>query len=252
MTLLNPSSPFDPYFDFQLEANTPNYERENPLADKRDSDRYSPTLREFHRLLWSKDLPDGRSVELTAASQNRLEMTVGSSSILLSSDRAVTSYIARPKLMVKHSEEGKERVIAFHRLSDTMGGIIIWPSQKIGSLITINGHRGFHSRIADRLDLTLECVRRHYSRESSPLSATLGRYSHFFDLFVDFRGYVDFFLFQDWVASDYLSLKATLPFDDFQRPGIPQDASEHLQYMDATEVMIRARNSRIAHYLTSL
>ena len=44
--------------------------------------------------------------------------------------------------------------------------------------------------IRDRFDLTLECIRRHYLDEPSPLSATLARYADFFGLFGDFAGYV--------------------------------------------------------------
>ncbi|WP_113903400.1 DUF6994 family protein [Brevibacterium celere] len=35
---------------------------------------------------------------------------------------------------------------------------------------TINGARGLHPRIVDRFDLTLECIRRHYRGEPSPLA----------------------------------------------------------------------------------
>ena len=46
------------------------------------------------------------------------------------------------------------------------------------------------------MDLTLECVRRYYRHEDSPLAPVLGRYAGFFALFEDFQGYVDFFLLQ--------------------------------------------------------
>ena len=41
--------------------------------------------------------------------------------------------------------------------------------------------RGVNRKIKDRLDLTLECIRRFYSKEDSPLSDTFQRYSQFFD-----------------------------------------------------------------------
>ena len=59
-------------------------------------------------------------------------------------------------------------------------------------------------RIGDRFDLTLECIRRHYSEGESPLSGVLARYARFFDLFEDFRGYVEFFLLQDLVSNRLL------------------------------------------------
>ena len=60
------------------------------------------------------------------------------------------------------------------------------------------------------MDLTLECIRRHYLGDPvTPLGETLGRYREFFDLFDDFRGYVDFFLLQVLVTDDYRA--AVLP-----------------------------------------
>jgi hypothetical protein len=68
---------------------------------------------------------------------------------------------------------------------------------------TINAARGFNRKISDRMDLTLECVRRYYRREDSPLAPALGRYAGFFTLFEDFQGYVDFFLLQDLVSQGH-------------------------------------------------
>lgn len=53
---------------------------------------------------------------------------------------------------------------------------------------------GFHPRIADRFDLTLECIRLHYLGLDNPLAATLLRDSGFFSPFEDFTGYLQFFL----------------------------------------------------------
>lgn len=67
---------------------------------------------------------------------------------------------------------GKDKVADFKKLTDTIGGIIIWPAKKIDNKITINGHRGFSPKIADRLDLTMECLRRYYLGQDSPLFKT--------------------------------------------------------------------------------
>ena len=63
--------------------------------------------------------------------------------------------------------------------------------------------RGCNHKIGDRFDLNLECIRGHYLRGDNPLSFTLSSYGAFFDLFEDFRGYVNFFLLQDLVGDDY-------------------------------------------------
>ena len=48
--------------------------------------------------------------------------------------------------------------------------------------MTINGARGVNHKIQDRFDLTLECIRRFYLNEFSPLKDTLNRYKTFFKL----------------------------------------------------------------------
>ena len=87
--------------------------------------------------------------------------------------------------------------------------------------MTINGARGFHPRIKDRFDLTLECIRRHYLDEPSPLSDTLARYADFFGLFGDFAGYVDFFHLQDLVNEVTSTVKFFMPFEDFTASPLP-------------------------------
>ncbi len=71
--------------------------------------------------------------------------------------------------------------------------MIVWPGNRIDGTMTINGARGFHPKIKDRFDLTLECVCRHYSGLLSPLCERLARYGDFFALFIKFEGYVHFF-----------------------------------------------------------
>jgi hypothetical protein len=81
---------------------------------------------------------------------------------------------------------------AFMAIAYTIGGMMVFPENQIERKPTINQARGFTRSIADRFDLTLECIRRHYARHNSPLALTLSRYAEFFALFGDFRGYVSF------------------------------------------------------------
>ena len=87
--------------------------------------------------------------------------------------------------------------------------------------MTINVARGCHPRIKDRFDLTVECIRRHYLDEPSPLSDALARYADFFGLFGDFAGYVDFFHLQDLVNEDASAVKFFTPFEDFTASPLP-------------------------------
>ena len=50
--------------------------------------------------------------------------------------------------------------------------------------MTINGARGVNHKIQDRFDLTLECIKRFYIEEDSPLTEVFKRYSQFFNLFL--------------------------------------------------------------------
>ena len=52
--------------------------------------------------------------------------------------------------------------------------------------MTINGARGTNGKIKDRFDLTLECIKRFYQNDKSPLTETLNRYKSFFQLFYNY------------------------------------------------------------------
>jgi hypothetical protein len=123
--------------------------------------------------------------------------------------------------------------------------MMVFPGNRIGRKMTINGARGFHPRIKDRFDLTVECIRRHYSSENSPLGETLERYTDFFGLFEDFRGYVEFFLLQDIVAEDFSGVKFFMPFDDFNMSPLPASREAYVDYKQHAIEFIQARNRRI-------
>jgi hypothetical protein len=123
--------------------------------------------------------------------------------------------------------------------------MMIFPGNRIGRKMTINGARGFHPRIKDRFDLTVECIRRHYSGENSPLGETLERYADFFGLFEDFRGYVEFFLLQDMVVEDFSGVKFSMPFDDFNTSPLPACMEAYVDYKQNAIEFIKARNRRI-------
>ena len=111
--------------------------------------------------------------------------------------------------------------------------------------------RGLSAKIKDRFDLTLESIRLYYSNQSSPLSGTFERYSDFFELFVDFKGYVEFFLLQDLVAEDFASVRFHLPFTSFDNSPLPNDAGEYLEYKNNTIRFIKARNLRLMESVAS-
>ncbi len=162
-------------------------------ASGKDPDASSPTLRLYHKLLWSKALPSGRLFDL----------------------------------------------------DDTVRGVYLFPGNRIDGKQTINGARGCITKIADRLDLTLECIRRHYLGLGSPLGETLERYGDFFALFGNFEGYVDFFILQDLVTDDYSAVRFFTPFDNFNTSSMPKDGETYKEYRRLSIEFIKARNCRI-------
>jgi hypothetical protein len=89
---------------------------------------------------------------------------------------------AHPELYTDDENE------AFMTISYTIGGRMIVPGNRVRRKWTINQARGCLRKISDWFDLTVECIRRRYARQSSPLGETLARYDDFFALFEDFSG----------------------------------------------------------------
>ncbi len=73
----------------------------------------------------------------------------------------------------------------------------------------------------------------------------LARYASFFRLFVNFQGYVEFFLLQDLVSDDFSAVKISAPFDGFNGSPIPTDVHQYNAYKNDSIAFIEARNRRI-------
>ena len=104
------------------------------------------------------------------------------------------------------------------------------------------------TKIGDRMDLTLEGIRRHYRNEESPLSDVLNRYSDFFELFINFEEYTAFWLLDDLIGSDN-RIKYFLPFDGYKRDAKPIDLQEYLKLKDATLKFLIARSERMHRWI---
>ena len=116
---------------------------------------------------------------------------------------------------------------------------------------SINQARGCNPRIRDRWDLTLECIRRYYLGESTPLDSTLTLPTnvHFFELFVDFKGFVDFFFLQDCVASDYSKVVLWLDTPLFETNPIPKTVDAYRFFIDKEIEFVESRNNRIDSFI---
>ena len=178
-----------------------------------DPDRMSPTLRRYHQILWSKALPSGAM--FTLETSRRAPYLYHQSSLgkfTLSSDSIIPTFTRWKRMQHIVTQIPEEENEAFRAIGYTIGGMMVWPANSVDGQRTINVERGLNTRIADRMDLTLECVRRYYLGEPNPLGTTLARYAAFFALFGDFRGFLDHFLFQDLVTADYSRVSFFMPF----------------------------------------
>lgn len=222
-----------------------------------DPDAASPTLRRTHQRLWSKPLPlqNAALFDLDASNPRRyLHHKSELGEFFLSSDAIIRTFrrhLGAASVIEQIPEADQE---AFSRQGYTIGGMMVFPGNMVNGKQTINQRRGTHPLIADRFDLTLECIRRHYLHQDNPLRDTLTLYADFFKLFVDFRGYVDFFLLQDLVTNDYGAVRFFPPFTevptftDNSASAIPASLSEYESYRQASLEFVAARNARIAAY----
>jgi hypothetical protein len=211
----------------------------------KDPDSHSPTLRMYHKILWSKHLPSGVKFDLDVNTPRVLHHKSELGEFFLSSDSIGHTYKYVKKMSNIIDQISPDEIDSFFSICTTIGGYIIFPSKKIDNKMTINGSRGINQKIHDRFDLTLECIRRFYLKENSPLSETLERYSPFFSLFQDFRGYVNFFLLQDLVEEKYLTIKFWHPVNGFDYSPLPKNISEYQSYKKNVIDFVTARNQRM-------
>lgn len=212
----------------------------------KDPDSHSPTLRRYHRLLWSKPLPDGRPFELHAgrARSPCLVYEADGTRIVLGSDTIATRH--RKKLSHLYAQLPAEVNDAFRQRAYTISGFMIFPVTQ-GS---INQNRGTHPRIQDRWDLTLEAIRRFYEGGASPLTTTIDRYASFFALFDSFDGYINHFHLRDFVDASG-AVRILLPFDrvepadPFELPVLPSDLPTYVRYLLESLELFEARRLRI-------
>lgn len=209
-----------------------------------DPDAKSKVLQRYHQIIWSRVLPCGKKMDLQPG-PSPYYLSWGDFHV--SSDSILTGfrYLKCRNLLNEVANtmpDYREFVENYIHRSYTIGGMIIFP-QHPGS---INQARGINTRICDRWDLTLECIRRYYLGKDSPLYKTLLRDKQFFDLFIDFKGYVDFFYLQDCVDLDYSVVRFWNGTGDFNDDPIPKSVPDYLLWMERQMAFLDNRNARIA------
>ena len=238
MTTLKP--PVNTEFDFRQE-----------VGDK-DPDIHSPTLKQYHQILWNKPLPNGQVLQISSVKSKYLVGTCEDKSIELSSDSIINSLFKRLNNNSTTSQITKEcssEIKQVQKYGSTIGGFLLFPRRKVDGKLTINAARGFNNKIIDRFDLTLECIRLYFLGLNSPLKKDLERYSEFFDLFINFKGYVQFFLLDELVNDRYTAVNFFTNFSQpFSNSPLPKDKIEYLIYAENSLRFVRSRNERIKQW----
>lgn len=212
-----------------------------------DADRDSRILRRWHQQLWSKSLPSGHRISW--------DLEPGTSCLVhgdvrVSSDTIATTHSNYRRLGAAQMWEslGENERMRYDRSFYMIGGFIIFPTRPQ----SLNQRRGTAGAIADRFDLTLECIRQHYlGRADNPLADVLSLDATYFRLFGDgaqgFANFVDFFHLQDLASPDsvrWLDGSADREWR-FDRPPLPQTIDGYRHYLDSVADFVAARNARI-------
>lgn len=211
-----------------------------------DPDSTSPTLREYHKILWSKPLPNSKLFELEKKTGSYLYHKSELGEFFLGSDAITHSYKNQKRKQWLTTQIPNE-VNELFEVGSTIGAYILFPNKQINRKYTINQARGVNRYIDDRFDLTLECIRLFYLGEQSPLYNTLLRYKSFFDLFDNFIGYIYFFLLEDLIDESN-NIQFYLPFDNFQTRPTFSNTDEYLIYKSRVIKFVKSRNARVENY----
>ena len=218
-----------------------------------DPDIYSPKLREDLLFLYRKPLPNGTLFDLQKGQDNTYDY-LNFNGWRFGSDSISNTYTHQKNYqwMMKELEKEdfyQELINEYRAIDYTIGCHILFPKNNNLSnpkSWSINQERGINPKICDRFDLTLECIRRFYQDEESPLYDKFKENKYFFDLFENFEHYVDFFYLNDLlINNNYSKINFFLPFDNFKRNPKPQDTTEWKVFCEKQIEFIKARNKRI-------
>ena len=217
--------------------------------DGPDPDCKCKLLRKYHQILWSRELPNGQVMNLQCAKSMSDYLTWNG--MRFGSDSITTSFrYAKNKNIINEVKnilaDYDMWLYNYLKYTYTIGGMIILPKHRN----SINQCRGTNPFIMDRWDLTMECIRLYYNGileyNENPLGWCLLQDKAFFDLFVDFKGFVDFFILNDCVTSNYKNVKFFIPTNIFEKNSLPKSADEYLQWIEKEKEFVAQRNLRIS------
>jgi len=215
----------------------------NPLGQiNKDPDNMSLSLMMDQMRLYSRKLPNGEFFDLNRDFNKRFLWK----GIQFSSDSIINNLRHKGYTIVENMvnrPDYRKKVEDYLHEGYTIGGEIIWPVKD-----SINQARGCNRTISDRMDLTLYCIQAYYQKTKTLPEPGLNtfldcikRNGWFFDLFVDFKGYVDFFFLNDMVE-DY----DTVLWINYT--GRPSTEKDYNLFCDRMMDFLRKRNKRISEF----
>ena len=223
------------------------YDFRADTSPNRDPDQHSTTLKKYHKMLWTKSLPNGSLLSLSDHTPKKYlyhNSDLGEFNLTSDAITNVYRHTARMKDIIELVPKNMMQFIV-NSLNE-IGGYTLFPGDIRKGVQTINQARGCNQKILDRFDLTLECIRRFYNKQQSPLQKTFEGYQDFFNLFENFKSYVDFFLLQDFVLVDSYNIKPLLPFDEtFSMRPFPENLQQYYVYIDNLISFTKNRTERI-------
>jgi hypothetical protein len=215
-----------------------------------DPDIMSPTLRLYQQILYSRKTPCGKTIILKQGKNVNYDYLVYQDN-RLASDNIINMFerYNLPWSREAQIDNYNDKIKQYKLASYIIGAEILFPKHKD----SINQWRGKNKQIQDRFDLTLECIKRFYDGEQNPLNETLNKDKWFFDLFVNFKGYIDFFFLNDLVSLSYKQIKFFLGNynDVFIRPPFPQNKHEWQKLYDNQMNFLQQRTNRIKQFVTN-
>lgn len=218
-----------------------------------DMDSKSPTLKLYHSILWSRETPSGAVVQLEpeAKASGYLSWnnhSFGSDQIMVTLRyKNLSSFFE--DILIPESPDFDERMRDFIILSGTMPGIMLWPKHAN----SMNQVRGTNVYIRDRFDLTLKCIQLYYNNSNhfNPIAWQLEEDKWFYDLFVSFQGFIEFFFLQDLIDEDG-DIKYFHDFSGFIKNPVPKTTKEYWSFIDNQKVFLEKRRQRMKNYIISI
>lgn len=219
-------------FDFRSDSNG------------KDPDAASPALHAAHQFLWSKPLPTGGSLDLE--DRRPVEYLVAEmpqGTVYLSSDSVIPTFRGRAAKVISQLNPGE--FDEFDRLGYTIGGMMLFPSNRVNGKMTINGARIRGSPIASTSLSSASAgttqgrrVHSALSWTGTPTSSTSSAPS---------RGT------STSSSSRTLSkgILSSSPFHDFTSAAVPQDVDSYREYVRKCTDFLEARNRRIENWVAA-